>query len=457
VVSNNKVRHCDMTRGDGGAGWGGGIFSVYGTVTLSDYARVSGNIAGNGGGISAWHSTVTMNDHATVTGNQPTGGGGGIHLYVGSTLTMNGASSVADNVSGGADGGVAVVSSAMTMNDTASVTGNTGGGVYLHYLSAAYPPPRLVVNDDAVIAWNSPYDIYPINTEAPVAADDDYAFDTTGGATVLTVSAAEGVLANDSDADTSHGWLTAVLVDGPSHGTLDGGVLGSDGSFAYAPDPGFSGVDTFTYIVLDQSYESEITTVRIIVDVFCDGQLATIVGAGTIVGTDGDDVIVGSDGPDAIDGLDGNDTICGLDGNDILDGGLGDDTLIGGPGIDIITGGPGFDTVVESRDADMTLTNTRLTIGGEGNDMLSGIESAILTGGPGDNILNAVMFTGPVTLDGGEGNDVLTGGSGDDTLYGGDGDDILSGRGGDDTLYGGQGFDTCIPSIGTDAIYECEQ
>ena len=56
---------------------------------------------------------------------------------------------------------------------------------------------------------------------------------------------------------------------------------------------------------------------------------ATIVGAGIIVGTSGDDVIVGSDGVDRILGLGGNDVICGEGGNDVIDGGSGDDTLIG--------------------------------------------------------------------------------------------------------------------------------
>src|SRR5690349_2136619 len=44
-------------------------------------------------------------------------------------------------------------------------------------------------------------------------------------------------------------------------------------------------------------------------------QPATIVGAGTIVGTAGDDVIVGSDGVDTISGGGGNDIICGEGGS----------------------------------------------------------------------------------------------------------------------------------------------
>jgi hypothetical protein len=38
--------------------------------------------------------------------------------------------------------------------------------------------------------------------------------------------------------------LTASVVHGPAHGSL---TLGSDGHFDYTPDPGFTGVDQFTY------------------------------------------------------------------------------------------------------------------------------------------------------------------------------------------------------------------
>src|SRR3989449_9460409 len=60
------------------------------------------------------------------------------------------------------------------------------------------------------------------STDAPVAANDDIY--TPPEDTQLTVSA-PGVLANDTDADGDA--LTAVLVSGPSHGTL---TLNADGS-----------------------------------------------------------------------------------------------------------------------------------------------------------------------------------------------------------------------------------
>jgi Ca2+-binding RTX toxin-like protein len=51
---------------------------------------------------------------------------------------------------------------------------------------------------------------------------------------------------------------------------------------------------------------------------------------------------------------------------------------------------------------------------------------------------NAVL---PVSLDGGEGDDLIYGGAGNDKLKGGNGADVVNGRGGGDTIYGDQGFD----------------
>ena len=57
---------------------------------------------------------------------------------------------------------------------------------------------------------------------------------------------------------------------------------------------------------------------------------ATIVGAGFIQGTPGNDVIAGSPGRDYIVAGGGDDIVCGNGGNDYIDGGAGDDILIGG-------------------------------------------------------------------------------------------------------------------------------
>jgi Ca2+-binding RTX toxin-like protein len=56
-------------------------------------------------------------------------------------------------------------------------------------------------------------------------------------------------------------------------------------------------------------------------------------------------------------------------------------------------------------------------------------------------------------LFGGNGNDTLTGGSGNDLLFGGAGNDTLLGKGGDDQLFGGDGNDTLIGGTGNDQMF----
>src|SRR5213075_997700 len=98
--------------------------------------------------------------------------------------------------------------------------------------------------------------VTPVN-DAPVAANDDNY--TTPEDTQLTV-VAPGVLANDSDVDGDA--LSAVLVAGPSHGTL---TLNSDGSLVYMPALNFNGVDSFTYQATDGQALSDVATVTITV------------------------------------------------------------------------------------------------------------------------------------------------------------------------------------------------
>jgi VCBS repeat-containing protein len=88
----------------------------------------------------------------------------------------------------------------------------------------------------------------------PVAADDAYATDEN---TRLDV-ASPGVLANDTDAEGST--LTAVLVSGPSHGTL---TLATNGSFSYMPALYYYGSDSFTYAASDGVGSSNAATVTI--------------------------------------------------------------------------------------------------------------------------------------------------------------------------------------------------
>ncbi|MCM4161054.1 HYR domain-containing protein [Antarcticibacterium flavum] len=91
----------------------------------------------------------------------------------------------------------------------------------------------------------------------PVAQPNNY---QTPQNTALNVSASQGVLNNDTDADGDP--LTAVLVDDVSSGTLN---LNPDGSFSYVPDNGFTGVAFFTYVANDGRDNSNTVSVRITV------------------------------------------------------------------------------------------------------------------------------------------------------------------------------------------------
>ena len=62
----------------------------------------------------------------------------------------------------------------------------------------------------------------------------------------MTVPPGVGVLANDSDPDDNA--LSAILISGPSNGSL---VLLSNGGFTYTPDAEFVGIDTFNYQPFD--------------------------------------------------------------------------------------------------------------------------------------------------------------------------------------------------------------
>jgi VCBS repeat-containing protein len=93
-----------------------------------------------------------------------------------------------------------------------------------------------------------------VTNTAPVAVGDSYA--VQAGVTLNV--AATGILGNDTDADGD--LLTADLVSGASHGTLN---LNSDGSFSYTPNSGFTGSDSFTYKADDGVAQSNTASVTL--------------------------------------------------------------------------------------------------------------------------------------------------------------------------------------------------
>ncbi len=173
--------------------------------------------------------------------------------------------------------------------------------------------------------------------------------------------------------------------------------------------------------------------------IFPGGQL-------TLGSVDAFENIVGSNGFNTLTGNSADNLIIGGFGNDQLSGGGGDDRLIGGWGNDVYHFGPaeiaesdyvrempyqGYDTISFSAvldDVTMNLKSTTTQLVHE-NRLLrlnSAIQFENVNGGQGDDVLtgNAVRNI----LEGDAGNDRLEGAEGDDELYGGSGSDIYSFR-----------------------------
>lgn len=150
--------------------------------------------------------------------------------------------------------------------------------------------------------------------------------------------------------------------------------------------------------------------------------------------------------------LDQNDTLdasgltvaSGL-GRTIIQGGSGDDILVGSglddffieeTGNDFIDGLTAIraDQWAISRDADLTLTDSSLTIGIE-VDTYANIESVSLNGGVSDNTFD----TSATTTASGITGVIFNGGEGDDTLIGGETRDVFQDRLGANTFAGGGG------------------
>jgi len=152
-----------------------------------------------------------------------------------------------------------------------------------------------------------------------------------------------------------------------------------------------------------------------------------------------------------LDGAGGNDSLTGTVNGDTLLGGSGDDTIQGRGGSDQLDGGAGeLDRLLETADANLGLSNATLVIT-QGvtlisTDVLTGFEQASLTGGLGPNLIETPLFTGTVTLVGGNNHDRLIAGPNDDSLVGGAGNDSLTGGPGDDTLLGGSEVDRVVDS-----------
>ncbi|WP_152619671.1 VCBS domain-containing protein, partial [Paramagnetospirillum magnetotacticum] len=220
-----------------------------------------------------------------------------------------------------------------------------------------------------------------------------------------------------------------------------------------------------------------------------DNHLANLQGIEVIDGGDGTpayNTIQGGSGNDeldfsgmtvksfVIDGGAGNDTITGTSGNDTISGGAGSDTMSGGAGndtflisnndgsTDTFIGGDGTDTIMGNWSYDTLKVDNHLA-------NLQGIE--VIDGGDGTTSYNTIQagsgndeldFSGMTVknfvIDGGAGNDTITGTAGADTIQAGTGNDtVIANQGsvGSDVYHGGAGTDTLQVNL-TSAQYTTE-
>ncbi|WP_265176585.1 cadherin-like domain-containing protein [Aeromonas veronii] len=251
----------------------------------------------------------------------------------------------------------------------------------------------------------------PVDDASVLVADRN----TVTEDTPLVVGKAGGLLANDSDVDSTL-TVTSITVDGTDYtvgangatvelagkGTL---VVNSDGSYSFTPVKDFAGALPVVGYTTNTGASSTLTlTMKPVVDgVTLKVELVSggfVPGAAKVeqilsdlagktqskLPTPGDDYLVSKDGSWVLGG-DGKDTIKYGSGDHFsADGGSGNDILIGGGSV------------------------TDHLIGGDGDDILIGGKNA----------------TSSVTLDGGAGNDTLIAQSlkASTSYYGGDGLDV---------------------------------
>ena len=279
-----------------------------------------------------------------------------------------------------------------------------------------------------------------------------------------------------------------VLTGGSGDDTLSGGAGQDRATFAGLMSNYRFSASTAGLVVTDTlSGEGSDTLVDVETLSFADGdlQVALIDGKYTLSGSalaesitidgviglavqggSGDDVLTGGSGNDTLSGQAGNDVLTGGTGNDVLTGGSGDDTLSGGAGQDRATfAGLMSNYRFSASTAGLVVTDT---LSGEGSDTLVDVETLSFADGDlqvalidGKYTLSGSALAESITIDGviglavqgGSGDDVLTGGSGNDTLRGNAGADQLRGGSGNDTLYADSSDTVIEGGLGSDTLH----
>ncbi len=203
--------------------------------------------------------------------------------------------------------------------------------------------------------------------------------------------------------------------------------------------------------------------------------------ANTITGSDDKEQINASGGNDIVNAGGGNDLVYGSWGNDTLNGDAGNDLIYGGSGNDVLAGGAGDDVFRVLGNKASGFESYDSYNGGEGTDVIAAVGAAVdigmtkfsaadsvetidasgATGAVrilGDWNANALDFSGTtlvgnVVINGGGGNDTITGSAGNDVIEGGGwGNQTIDGGAGDDVIYADKGNDVVSGGAGNDVF-----
>ncbi|MCJ9754236.1 tandem-95 repeat protein, partial [Neorhizobium sp. BETTINA12A] len=418
--------------------------------------------------------SVALHDQliVTVTDSVPTAGPNAI-----GTVEEGGSETITAALTGlswGADAG-----SARTLSFTGSVATKDQNGASVTTLSSNGNPVTIAVIGGVLTGFtgsaNPPALDHIVFTALLNAATGGYTFSllqpldhTAPNATSQYLDLALGFTATDADGDAATSTVT-VRVD----------AAGSIDSINYSSlsTSVFVNLDGAAHMVGGQTVAADTATdgATVIDKVIGIDSVSGIVDA---LGGAGNDVLIGGDEANKLTGNGGNDYLDGGLGADVLDGGEGNDTFVLGADVtgsgtrniqlgdgsllavniaglagtaDQVIGGAGYDTIILERDGKSGFVADYSTAPG----YLSGVEKIVGTDG-NDVILLAAGSTadgGPITIEGGDGNDILGGSNSADIINGGTGNDLISGLGGNDILKGGAGNDKIWGGLGADKLY----
>jgi Ca2+-binding RTX toxin-like protein len=263
-----------------------------------------------------------------------------------------------------------------------------------------------------------------------------------------------------------NGALNVILNLGDSNDTVTVGGFFGDGPFSLPIEVhGDTGND-----ILSMGHERDV-----IFGGDGDDRLLASEGQDNIFAGEGADLISGGPGPDFVDGGPGNDDITSTTDADSIQGGAGFDRVFFGAGNDTVTldaqpndgvPGQGLNLQSDVESIDGGGGNDRLTGDGNANTFAGGAGADDIRGGANFDTVNYIENAEQrVTLDDiandgapGEGDNIhrdvesVSAGPGNDVLIGSATADTLDGGDGNDELRGGGGVDTFFGGPGNDVI-----